>query len=205
VNTRPARKRVQALSPEERRAALIEATIPLLVEYGATVTTRQIADAAGVAEGTIFGVFPDKASLLRAAILQAMSPEPAVRLLGGLSFIESLRDRLETAVEALAAGIAHRAPLIAAVRGLVGGSDDPVFTAQIMRGRDEIIEALTGLIEPDRALLRRSPAEVARQLIVFVFAMHGGAFVTDEPLTSKDVVSLLLDGVLIRKAGDSPC
>ena len=205
MNTRPARKRVQALSPEERRSALIEATIPLLVEYGAAVTTRQIADAAGVAEGTIFGVFPDKASLLRAAILRAMSPEPAVKLLGGLSFIENLRDRLETAVEALAAGIAHRAPLVAAVRGLVGGSDDPVFTAQIMRGRDEIIEALTGLIEPDRALLRRSPGEVARQLILFVFAMYGGTFVTDEPLTSKDLVSLLLDGVLIRKAGDSPC
>ena len=50
------RRRVPALAPEERRAALIAATIPLLHEHGLEVSTKQIAHAAGVAEGTIFGV-----------------------------------------------------------------------------------------------------------------------------------------------------
>ena len=34
------RQRVPALAPEERRAALIEATIPLLRQHGLSVSTR---------------------------------------------------------------------------------------------------------------------------------------------------------------------
>ena len=44
----------------------MEATLPLLRAHGLSITTRQIAEAAGVAEGTIFGVFPDKEALLQA-------------------------------------------------------------------------------------------------------------------------------------------
>src|SRR6516164_11766617 len=77
----PRRQRVAALPPDDRRAALIEATIPLLREHGLLVTTRQIADAAGVAEGTIFGVFNDKASLIRAAVIKTLDPGPAVAVI----------------------------------------------------------------------------------------------------------------------------
>ena len=56
------------MAPEDRRAALIAATVPLLHEHGLDVSTRKIAEAAGVAEGTIFGVFPDKHSLVVAAL-----------------------------------------------------------------------------------------------------------------------------------------
>ena len=201
------RKRVQALSPDDRRAALIQATIPLLVEHGQSVTTRQIADAAGVAEGTIFGVFPDKASLIRAAIIEVFRPEPVVRVVDSLHFIESLRDRMETIAELLMAGVATRRPLIMAIRGLAGERDrvDPEFVAQMDRGRNEIVDAITRAIEPDRALLRRSPAEVAQQLLFSIFAT-AGPFTRDQPLDAKELVSLLLDGVLIRTTtGDSPC
>jgi AcrR family transcriptional regulator len=201
------RKRVQALSPDDRRAALIQATIPLLVEHGPSVTTRQIADAAGVAEGTIFGVFPDKASLIRAAILEVFRPEPVVAVVDSLHFIESLRDRMETIAELLMAGVATRRPLIMAIRGVAGERDrvDPEFVAQMDRGRNEIVNAITRAIEPDRALLRRSPAEVAQQLLFSIFAT-AGPFTRDQPLDAKELVSLLLDGVLIRTTtGDSPC
>lgn len=65
--TRPA-TRARPLAPEERRASIIAATIPLLLEHGTSVTSRQIADAAGIAEGTIFRVFTDKDSLIDAAV-----------------------------------------------------------------------------------------------------------------------------------------
>src|SRR5690606_7898091 len=58
------RERATPLPPEDRRQAIIEAVVPLLIEHGPTATTRQIAEAAGVAEGTLFRVFPDKRALL---------------------------------------------------------------------------------------------------------------------------------------------
>ena len=59
------------MPPEARRAAIIEATLPLLLERGAGISTRQIAEAAGIAEGTIFRVFPDKDAVVQAAIERA--------------------------------------------------------------------------------------------------------------------------------------
>jgi AcrR family transcriptional regulator len=195
------------MTPDDRREALVEATIPLLHEHGRTVTTKQIADAAGVAEGTIFGVFPDKASLIRAAIIEVFRPEPVVAVVDSLHFIESLRDRMETIAELLMAGVATRRPLIMAIRSFAGERDrvDPEFAAQMDRGRNEIVDAITRAIEPDRALLRRSPAEVAQQLLFSIFAT-AGPFTRDQALDAKELVSLLLDGLLIRTTtGDSPC
>src|SRR5688500_4462916 len=70
------RPRAAALPPAERRRVIVEATIPLLVEYGEAVTTRQIADDAGLAECPIFRDFPDKDALLAAAIDAALDPAP---------------------------------------------------------------------------------------------------------------------------------
>lgn len=69
-------KRASALPASERRATIIAAIRPLLIEYGESVTTKQIACAAGIAEGTIFRVFADKDELLDAALEAALDPEP---------------------------------------------------------------------------------------------------------------------------------
>ena len=64
------------MSVEERRQAIIDAVLPLLREHGADISTRQIADAAGVAEGTIFRAFGDKESLIAAAVDAYFDPLP---------------------------------------------------------------------------------------------------------------------------------
>ena len=54
------------------RARLIEATVTVVREVGyAHASTRSIAQAAGVAEGTIYRHFPDKATLFFAAVLES--------------------------------------------------------------------------------------------------------------------------------------
>jgi AcrR family transcriptional regulator len=60
---------------EATRTRLIEATRTVVREVGyAHASTRAIARAAGVAEGTIYRHFPDKASLFFATILESNAP-----------------------------------------------------------------------------------------------------------------------------------
>ncbi|WP_084077053.1 TetR/AcrR family transcriptional regulator [Demequina sp. NBRC 110057] len=77
--------RAARLSPEERRESILDAVTPLLLDVGADVTTRQIAEAAGVAEGTIFRVFEDKDALLAAAAARVIDARPAAGLIADAS------------------------------------------------------------------------------------------------------------------------
>ncbi|HSP28834.1 MAG TPA: helix-turn-helix domain-containing protein [Ilumatobacteraceae bacterium] len=99
ATTTTAARRASALPPTERRAAIIDAVRPLLIEYGESVTTKQIACAAGIAEGTIFRVFADKDELLDAALEDALDPEP---LETALSRIDSTQPFVRQLVEATA-------------------------------------------------------------------------------------------------------
>jgi AcrR family transcriptional regulator len=62
------------MAPDDRRKAILDVLVPLIVEKGGDVSTREIARAAGIAEGTIFRVFPDKRSLMLAAAEEAINP-----------------------------------------------------------------------------------------------------------------------------------
>src|SRR5438067_714800 len=93
--------RASALSPEKRREAIVSATLPLLVERGLSLTTRQIAEAAGIAEGTIFRVFPDKEALIDAVIETALDPAPLEARLAEIDTTLPLEDRLVLAVRVL--------------------------------------------------------------------------------------------------------
>jgi len=95
------RTRARPLSREERRDAIAAATIPLLVEHGAAVTTRQIADAAGVAEGTLFRAFADKDEILRAAVVRSLDPAPAVAAFEAMPDDGGLRPLVTGIVELL--------------------------------------------------------------------------------------------------------
>lgn len=196
------RRRVPAMAPDERRAALIAATVPLLLQHGLDVRTRQIAEAAGVAEGTIFGVFPSKRSLLTAAILQAFDPQTTLDAVRAIDRDAGLRQRLVAAAGLIHERFTRHAQLMSAAR-LSPPHSDPEAHARMNRSREQLVEALTELIAPDAAVLRRSPAAVARMLLLFCGAHSFGPFGDPRGFDGDEIVSLLLDGVLMR-AGDSP-
>ncbi len=62
------------MSVAERRESIVAAVLPLVRERGVLPSTREIAQAAGVAEGTIFGVFDDKRALMHALAEHALAP-----------------------------------------------------------------------------------------------------------------------------------
>jgi len=105
--TTPPRRRAAALSPEQRRETIVHAALPLVAERGAAVTTAEVARAAGIAEGTIFRVFPDKNALLDACVVEAMRPDRVLAELATIDLDQPLAVRLTEAGEALAAHLAR--------------------------------------------------------------------------------------------------
>ena len=194
------RRRVPALAPEERRAALIRATIPLLHEHGVEVSTRQIAEAAGVAEGTIFGVFDSKNSLVVCSVVEALDPQATLDGMATIDRRAPLRERMTIAADLIHDRFAENAQLMTAARKLIiadhGGPD---AQRRMTAGRERLLAALTDVIQPDAALLRRSPAAVARMLLMFCGANTYGPFGDPEAFRGAEMVSLLLDGLLIRQ------
>src|SRR5258708_27711895 len=91
-------KRASALPPDARRSMIVNATLPLLLRNGEMVTTRQIADAAGIAEGTIFRVFADKDAVIAAVLDAALDVGPLERAIGAIDRNQPLDDALEAAI-----------------------------------------------------------------------------------------------------------
>jgi AcrR family transcriptional regulator len=191
--------RAAALPPDERRKALILATLPLVLAHGTEVSTRQIAEAAGVAEGTIFRVFPSKDDLIDAVVASAFDPSGLIDAIGRVDRSAPLDRRLVAAVELMqerSRQLAHLlhalAPREGAQRGRSGR--DGRFRAAEAR----LVDALALLIDPDRDQLRCSSQEAARRLRLVTTALSHPRFVEDRPLPPSEIVSLLLDGMRVR-------
>jgi AcrR family transcriptional regulator len=193
------RRRVPAMAPDDRRAALIAATVPLLREHGLAISTRQIAQAAGVAEGTIFGVFPDKTSLIQAAMVQCLDPAPMQEALRGYASVVDLRARLTLVADLLGRRFNENAKLIAAARGMAMAADvPPELASRLAESRGRMLSAIAALIEPDSELLRSSPDSVALLLVMMVGATAHGVFGEVDAMGAAEIVTFLLDGLLVR-------
>lgn len=188
------RRRAPAMSPEQRRAMIIQTAIPLIAEYGSALTTAKIARAAGIGEGTIFRVFADKDELMQACVAEALSPEHAIRELDAIDLTQPLSDRLVEAAEALQAHMSRMGAILGSL-GHGGGKHPGTVRGA---GRNEssalIRSAVAELLEPDRAALRRPPEQIAALFFGLLFTQPR---TEDEPdLTPGELVEVFLHGAV---------
>ncbi len=196
--------RATSMSPDDRRAAIVTALVPLLVERGAEVTTREIAQAAGIAEGTIFRVFPDKRSLLLAAAEEAINPAD-----GQQDFDEAmagLTDLWEKVVVA-AGRVQERMNLTMSVmmavrRHLMSQSehhhapDKPGPPEFVVRAQAELNARLTSMFEPHRDELAVTPEVATTALRSLIFGSGRFELGLGPSLGPEDIAALLLHGIL---------
>ena len=191
----PPPRRAAALPAGERRTMIVNATLPLLLEHGEMVTTRQIAEAAGIAEGTIFRVFADKDEVITAVLESALDTAPLERHLSEIDHSLPLEDALTAAVEILQQRVVDIWRLVSSV---------PTRLHEKTRRPVTDIDALTALIRAHRSQLRVEPREAARYLrTITLSATH--PMMVGEPMAPDEIVQLFLHGASSKQFKGKRC
>jgi len=196
------------MTPDERRAAIVATTLPLLVEHGTAVTTGQIATASGIAEGTVFRAFADKQELLWACLHAAFDPGGPVAALAEIPRELPMRERLlrasATVAEhwdrAMQVGQAVRTGCAGPPGGTWGppGGAAPGGPAEAMRA---LHAALADLLAPDADRLRLSPERTAQLFLLAVTSdrmlrMRMAALGAESPGDTEELIEVFLYGAL---------
>jgi AcrR family transcriptional regulator len=191
----PPKQRATALPAEERRSTIVAATLPLLLEHGDRVTSRQIAEAAGIAEGTIFRVFADKDEIIVAVLETALDPDHFEQALGTIPADLGFEAALAAVVEIYQQRVIDTFRLVSSV-----GTRFHETTRRPLADSD----ALVRLFESHRDRITVEPLAAARLLRALTLSTTH-PMLADEPLSASEVVDLFLHGVASRRAEESAC
>ena len=186
--------RATPLPPDRRRAALIAATEPLLEKFGREVSTRQIAQAACVAEGTIFRAFSTKDALIDAVLEEIFDVQRTCDELAAIDPGLDLEGRMVAAVEVLQARLRKVFALFHSMR-IRPRPDQRDFHDRQRSDNERLNAAVTALLEPDADRLRIPPAEAANALRTVTLALTHPILGNEHFTEPKQIVDLLRHGI----------
>ena len=186
--------RATPLPPDERRAALIAATEPLLEQLGREVSTRQIAEAACVAEGTIFRAFTTKDALIDAVLEDVFDVQRTCDELGRIDLGLDLEPRMVAAVAVLQTRLRRMFALFHSMR-LGPRPDQPDFRVQQHQHNERLNAGIARLLEPDHDRLRVPQDEAANALRAVSFALTHPIVGNDRHPRPEEIVDLVLHGI----------
>lgn len=191
------RERARPLAPEERREAILDAVLPLLRERGRDVTSRELAEASGVAEGTIFRAFGDKETLLEAGVIKLLEPEAFRAELRRIPLDLPFEDKLTCVIDALRVrfGEVFR---VMTVFGLEG--PPPVREA----GNGDWLEIVRELFEPDTHRLGVPVDTVAWYLRLVAFGASIEPFNHFRSFDSAELAGIIAHGVAVAGVPPHP-
>jgi AcrR family transcriptional regulator len=178
-------KRAPSLAPDERRAMIVAATLPLLLEHGDRVTSRQIAEAAGIAEGTIFRAFTDKDEIIVAVIEAALDPEPLEAALRDIPAGREFEAGLAAAVVIMQQRVINVWQVMSSV-----GTRFHELARRPMADSD----ALVRMFEANRDHITVEPVVAARLLRALTLSTTH-PMLAGEPRSPRELVQLFLHGV----------
>lgn len=193
------------MAPEERRQAIIEATLPLLLERGPEMSTREIAQAAGVAEGTIFRAFDTKQDLIHATIHTALMPDAVITRITELPAGQPLPERVAAIIGLLRDEIhrtrslfAHFArpfaqPGAVAPHGPPFGGGRPPFNPHEAKAR--VNAAVAVALQPYAGELAVSTAFATNLLSALAFASSFTLTEDEPPISSEELSEVVLHGI----------
>ena len=147
------------------------------------MTTRDLAEAAGVSEGTIFNVFDDKVELLDAVVATVTDPVPVNQAMAAIDPALSFTDQLIAATEALQQRTTNIWRLLS-----------KLFEHQTPHHRRMSEHpALIEIMERHADRLSLPPTDAARTLQALVFALTH-PMIAVEPTPAATIVDRFLHG-----------
>ncbi len=173
-----------------------------LVRLDARHVQGPLVELGGIAEGTIFRVFPDKNALLHAAISKTFDPEPIVAALDAVDSDAPLHQQLTEAATILAARYEKTTALIGMARSMPDhGKPSPEAHRIAKNAMAEVATALSQLTERHRDRLNVDPTQAAILLRGLIFSNTHQLLHGDHHLTPEQLVDVLLNGIATPEAG----
>jgi AcrR family transcriptional regulator len=191
--------RATPLRPDERRKAIIDVTIPLLREHGRETTTKQVAEAAGIAEGTIFRVFESKHELFLQALETAFDPTDFVGLLEEIDTALPVRDKLLR----IASLYQERFTGSFELMSKMGMVQPPTAMKHDAEWRERARVISRDLVAANADEFRIDPYEVVRAVRLLTFSGSHPHISDGRILTPDEIVDIVLNGTLISTAKET--